>query len=239
MKKILSLLLVSGLMYAADDDAGQLVFKLRCWVKGANVERNSPVVLDELDLARRESITGKTFTELRKRAFDKGVPLLVMAVLKISAESGLSIDYLDGFTLLDSITSDRLSTYQGAHNCISENVESRFKHLFMTIHAPVVVYPDVQLAKNELFLGKVDGKPFYELDSIARVYFNNNDLVEIKKILKVREWFFNQKPTIAKAKQFKFWLKRALELDDSGDNTEKCKKEIELIDEYLSSHKEK
>ncbi len=72
----------------------QKVKIITSFLNGANVERKTPEIADEIDLTQKETNTKETFGNLRARAEARGTPWPIVAML-VATERGFFVDYLD------------------------------------------------------------------------------------------------------------------------------------------------
>jgi hypothetical protein len=160
--------------------------------------RPQPFIVDKIDLDRRETITGRRFSELRDMAYKKKVPWIVVPIL-IASPRGFVIDYLDGYSMLNE-----KSKVYSVKEAINNFIKRKYSDLMSTsVHTYILVYPN-DLKSSGAF-GSVGETPFNELDSVAKVYFHD-DKTEILSISRFFLGLFEENNSIPHAKIAKFWL---------------------------------
>ncbi len=168
-----------------------LPLSLNGFIEPQNIERPQPIIQDAIDLERRETLSGKTYSELMHNAHKKGLPLMLIATRKITLSGdviNLVMDYLDGYTILDNTPSSSSSLHDRVHDFLQEK-GINWQCIAMCSRV-LLAYPNTAhlkaLSGHDYLWGTVDDKPFDERESVANIYCNHNspNTSEILKLTK-------------------------------------------------------
>lgn len=216
---------------AEEEKPKKISFNLYRLISGQNIERPQPVIRDTIDLERRETVSGKTFGELRDAASERGVPMFLVAMLSVSSK-GFVMDYLDGFRIFEeaahlSSAERSLPWRKKIYNYINRHYLSHAHLFFSSSSDGLLFYPNGVISR-ELEV-EINGKLYNSVEGIINLVLNQDEDERYKSAL-CAFGYFMQHPSITAAKVAKFWLDQGTTAEDRVN--------AKAVDDYLATHED-